>query len=112
MADLLGVTRSGYYAWAARQGTAPGPRAARRADLVVKIKVAHDASDGVNGAPRVTAGLREAGEVVSVKTVAKLMRENDIRGISPRRGGRSPPSLTRARTQSRTWFSAASTKAL
>ena len=84
MADLLGVSRSGYYAWAARQGTAPGPRAARRADLVVKIKVAHDASDGVNGAPRVTADLREAGEVVSVKTVAKLMRENDIRGISPR----------------------------
>jgi len=61
MADLLGVSRSGYYAWAARQGTAPGPRAARRADLVVKIKVAHDASDGVNGAPRVTADRARPG---------------------------------------------------
>ncbi len=84
MADLLGVSRSGYYAWAARQGAQPGPRAARRADLVVKIKVAHDASDGVNGAPRILADLRDAGEVVSRKTVAKLMRENAIHGISPR----------------------------
>lgn len=84
MAELLDVSRSGYYAWAARQDRPLGPRAARRADLVVKIKVAHDASDGVNGAPRITADLREAGEVVSRKTVAKLMRHHEIRGISPR----------------------------
>jgi putative transposase len=84
MVDLLEVSRSGYYAWAARQGAQPGPRAARRTDLTVKIKVAHDASDGVNGAPRITADLREGGEVVSRKTIAKLMRDNDIRGISPR----------------------------
>ena len=84
MADLLGVSRSGYYAWAARKDAAPGPRAARRSDLVVKIKIAHDASDGVNGAPRITEDLRESGEVVSRKTVAKLMRENQILGISPR----------------------------
>ena len=50
----------------------------------MKIKVAHDASDAVNGSPRIVADLREAGEVVSRKTVAKLMRENGIRGISPR----------------------------
>src|SRR5699024_4493567 len=84
MCELLEVSRSGYYAWARRQTAEPGPRAARRADLTVKIKVAHDASDGVNGAPRVLADLRDAGEVVSRKTVAKLMRENEIRGISPR----------------------------
>ena len=84
MVDLLGVSRSGYYAWAARRDAEPGPRQSRRADLSVKIKVAHDASDGVNGAPRILADLREAGEVVSRKTVAKLMRQNDIRGISPR----------------------------
>lgn len=84
MVQLLGVSRSGYYAWAARQDAPPGVRAGRRADLVVKIQVAHDASDGVNGAPRITADLRETGEVISRKTVAKLMRENQIRGISPR----------------------------
>lgn len=84
MVELLEVSRSGYYAWSARQGREPGPRAARRADLTVKIRVAHDASDGVNGAPRILADLREAGEVVSRKTVAKLMRAGDIHGISPR----------------------------
>ena len=84
MVEVLEVSRSGYYAWAVRQGRQPGPRAARRADLTVKIKVAHGASDGVNGAPRILADLREAGEVVSRKTVAKLMRDNHIRGISPR----------------------------
>lgn len=84
MADLLGVSRSGYYAWAGRKNASSGPRATRRADLLVKIKIAHGASDGVNGAPRITADLREAGEIVSQKTVAKLMRDNQIRGISPR----------------------------
>lgn len=83
IAELLGVSRSGYYAWVTRQRAGPGPREARRADLVVKIRVAHDALDGVNGAPRITAGLREAGEVISVKTTAKLMRQNEVREISP-----------------------------
>jgi putative transposase len=85
MADLLGVSRSGYYAWADRQDAEPGPRQARRAVLLAKIKVAHQESDGVNGAPRILTDLREAGEAVSGKTVAKIMRENNIRGISPRR---------------------------
>lgn len=52
--------------------------------LLVKIRQFHADSDGVNGAPRILAGLREDGEVVSRKTVAKLMRKNQIRGISPR----------------------------
>lgn len=61
-----------------------GARATRRAELTVKIKAALAESDGVDGAPRTLAGLREQGEVVSRKTVAKLMRENGIYGISPR----------------------------
>ncbi len=84
MAQLLGVSRSGHHARAARKDAQPGLRAVRRADLAVKIKVAHEASDGVNGAPRILADLREAGEVVSRKTVAKIIRGNNIRGISPR----------------------------
>jgi putative transposase len=82
MCELLGVSRSGWYAHRAHL---PGKRTARRVDLAVKIKVAHDASDGVNGAPRILADLRDGGEVVSRKTVARIMREKgSIRGISPR----------------------------
>lgn len=84
MTRLLGVSRSGYYAWAARKDSGHGPRAARRAELLVKIEAAHAASDGVNGAPRILADLRDDGEIVSRKTVAKLMREAGIAGISPR----------------------------
>ena len=84
MAELLGVSRSGYYAWAARKDAPPGPRAARAAELTVKIREFHTASDQVNGAPRILADLRADGEIVSKKTVAKLMRDNGIRGISPR----------------------------
>ena len=84
MTELLGVSRSGYYAWSARKDAPPGPRAARAAELTVKIRDFHAASDRVNGAPRILADLREAGEIVSKKTVAKLMRDNGIRGISPR----------------------------
>lgn len=84
MCELMGVSRSGWYAHCRRREQGPGPREARRLDLAVKIKVAHDASDGVYGAPRITADLREAGEKVSVKTVAKIMRTEQRRGISPR----------------------------
>jgi putative transposase len=84
MTDLLKVSRSGYYAWASRQNADPGPRARRRTALVTKIKNFHQASDRVNGSPRILADLRADGETVSRKTVAKLMRDNNIRGISPR----------------------------
>lgn len=84
MSDLLGVSRSGFYAWRARRAAGPSGRQVRRGELVEQIRAAHTASDGVNGAPRILADLREEGTVVSRKTVAKLMRDNNIRGISPR----------------------------
>jgi transposase InsO family protein len=84
MTELLDVSRSGYYAWVERQQAEPGPRAARRAELAVRIADFHEASDGVNGSPRILADLRDAGEVVSRKTVAKIMAEQGIQGISPR----------------------------
>lgn len=83
-AALLGVSRSGFYAWRARRDSEPGPRAARRVELTAKIAAFHEQSDGVNGSPRILADLRDAGECVSRKTVAKIMRDNNIAGISPR----------------------------
>ncbi|MDR1354692.1 MAG: IS3 family transposase [Propionibacteriaceae bacterium] len=44
----------------------------------------HVVSDGTYGAPRVRAGLVADGWSVSVKTVAKVMRQSGIQGISPR----------------------------
>jgi transposase InsO family protein len=84
MARLLAVSRSGYYAWKSREQAGPSPREQRRQALTAKIQAFHAVSDEVYGAPRIQADLREDGEVVSCKTVAKLMRGNGIVGISPR----------------------------
>lgn len=85
MAGLLGVSRSGFYQWRRRRGGLPGPAQQRRAALTEKIIGFHAASDHVYGSPRILADLREDGERVSAKTVAKLMRTNGIVGISPRK---------------------------
>jgi hypothetical protein len=84
MARLLGVSRSGYYDWVKRQTAGPSPAQQRRGDLTSKIITFHAESDRVYGSPRILADLREAGEHVSGKTVATLMRRSGIVGISPR----------------------------
>jgi putative transposase len=82
MARLLGVSRSGFYAWLTRT---PSPRALRAGRIEAKIAWFHGESDEVSGAPRIRADLREDGEVISRKTVAKTMRRLGLRGICPRR---------------------------
>lgn len=85
MARLLKVSTSGYYAYVKRcAATELTPRQQRRADLEVKITQAHKDSRGTYGSPRVTAELRDQGEVVTEKTVAKVMSDIGIEGISPR----------------------------
>lgn len=84
MADLLTVSRSGYYAWMKREQAGPSPAQIRRVELTTKIINFHAASDRVYGSPRILADLREDGELVSRKTVARLMRHHAIVGISPR----------------------------
>jgi putative transposase len=85
MARLLGVSTSGYYAYVKRAAaTVLTPRQQRRADLAVKILDVHTESEGTYGSPRITSELRERGETVNEKTVAAIMAEIGIEGISPR----------------------------
>ena len=60
-------------------------RQRRRAELDAKVATFHAASDGVYGAPRILADLRDDGETVSRKTVAASLRRQGLAGISPRR---------------------------
>jgi transposase InsO family protein len=85
MARLIEVSRSGYYAWAARTSAGPTAAQLRREELTVKIRQFYLDSDTTYGSPRILADLRDDGERVSAKTVAKLMRLNGIVGISPRK---------------------------
>ena len=91
MSELLEVSRSGYYDWRTRAASPPGPRARRREELSAAVLAAHADSDGVNGAPRITADLRAAGHLVNRKTVASIMADLQIQGVSPRPWGGTPP---------------------
>ena len=84
MCRVLGLSPSGYYAWLKRPVSA---RAARDADLVVKIRQAHEDNRSVYGRPRIFAELKEQGERVGQKRVARLMRQEGIVGVSRRRRG-------------------------
>lgn len=82
MARVLGVSVSGYYA---AQRRAPSARAQRDADLTTHIAVVHQVSRGTYGAPRIHDALQHAGERVSRKRVARLMRDAALVGRAPRR---------------------------
>lgn len=85
MAQLLGVSTSGYYKHRDRlRGGEPTPAVQRRRDLEVKILTHHKDPQGTYGSPRITADLHDAGERVSHNTVAKIMAELGIEGISAR----------------------------
>ena len=79
---VLGVSRSGYYAWC-RRPVSRRTQANRR--LVVAIRVAHTASRGTYGSPRIYAELRAQGERCGRHRVARLMRQHGIRAKQARR---------------------------
>ena len=82
MARVLGLSRSGYYAWLKRRSS---PHAQRDEELGRAVREAHVASRGIYGAPRIHATLRRAGLRVSRKRVARLMRAAGLTGVTRRR---------------------------
>lgn len=82
MCHVLGVSRSGFYAWRRRP---PSLRSHANAVLVQQIHAAHRASHDVYGSPRVYRALRRAGHVVGKHRVARLMRLEGLRGRQARR---------------------------
>lgn len=77
MCRFYGVSRAGYYAWKAR-GESARSKEDRR--LLKRITQVHAASDGTYGSPRVHEALQQRGVHTGRKRVARLMRENRIRG--------------------------------
>jgi transposase InsO family protein len=69
------VSRAGFYAWLKRE---PSAHARRDAELKKLVTASHDESRRTYGSPRVHQDLVEAGERVSRKRVARLMREQDL----------------------------------
>jgi len=83
MARLLKVSRSGYYRWLAHRDI-PSARQVRRNCLAKKITAIHSSSKDTYGALRITAELAGTKDAASHNTVASVMGELGIQGISPR----------------------------
>lgn len=79
---MLEVSRAGYYAWVRR---APSTRNIRLEELATKVRAVHNETNGAYGSPRVCRKLRQQGEVISEKTVAKVMRMEGIVARKKRR---------------------------
>ena len=79
---VLGVSRSGFHAWAKRE---PSRRARDDAKLAVEVAAAHARSRGTYGSPRVTAELKARGVRVGRKRVARLMRSKGLEARRKRR---------------------------
>jgi len=80
---LVRVSSSGFYAWMKRP---PSARAEQDIVLLAEIRLSHAISDGTYGSPRILGDLKDLGQRVGQKRVARLMRINGIRGVSRRRG--------------------------
>ena len=92
MCAVLAVSRSGYYASRKRS---PCARAIADERLMLNIRIAHAKSDQSYGAPRVQRELQDDGVSVGTKRVARLMRQEGLRGRAPR--GRRPTTTTSTR---------------
>jgi putative transposase len=82
------VSASAYYAWLGRS-TGPSPAEITEAYLVNEIVDIHRDSNGTYGSPRVTAALRRQGYCVNHKRTERLMADNAVVGIRPRRRPRT-----------------------
>ena len=82
MCRVLGVSRSGYYAWLKR---APSARSEEDERLKARIDEIHGQSRGTYGVPRIYIELKDSDERVGRKRIARLMRDLGLRGVCRRR---------------------------
>jgi len=96
MCRVLGVSRSGYHAWAARE---PSARAVADTALSVQITEIHALNLKSYGSPRVHAELALEHDVhVGRKRVERLMRLAGLSGLHKRRRGRTTIRVQGVRT--------------
>ncbi len=82
MCEVLGVSRSGYYAWLEEPES---KRSRENARLVAEMRAIHRGYDRRYGSPRMAEELRSRGLSCGEHRVARLMRESGLRAKAPRR---------------------------
>ena len=89
MCRVMGVSRSGFYAWKSR----PASRQRQRdQELRSRVRGVHEESQRRYGSPRVHRELRARGVRTSRKRVARLMREEGLRAKHRRKWRRTTDS--------------------
>ena len=83
MCRLLGVARSGYYAWLIARDT--GRRLKENDTLLEAIRRYYRASRGTYGSPRITKDIRDTGLLCGANRIARLMRINGLMAKTRRR---------------------------
>jgi len=81
LCQLLGVARSGYYAWRRGQETT---RERENRQLTEEIKAVFAAKRGRYGSPRITAELHRQGRPCNHKRVERLMRQAQLKARTGR----------------------------
>ena len=76
MCAILGVARSGYYAWRQRAGV-PSPRRRQQAITDQRVAQAFQQGKGRSGAPRLTHDLNDTGVDICRNTVAASLRRQN-----------------------------------
>jgi len=82
MCAVLGVSRSGHYAWRARQ---PSIRQKENEELLSRIRAIHEQSRRLYGSPRIRAELNAQGFRCGKNRVATIMRQHALRADVKRR---------------------------
>lgn len=84
LCDVLEVSVSGYYDWRKRQ-RAPSTRSMENQKLLKEIQQLHQKSRTTYGSPRIFKQLQQMGHRHSRKRIARLMKENFLRGVQRKR---------------------------
>jgi putative transposase len=79
---VLGVSRSGFYAWRSRE---PSAAEVRREELTEEVQEIHAEVKGRYGSPRIHAELVARGTTCCVNMVARVMREAGIAAKTKRK---------------------------
>ncbi len=89
MCNVLGISKSSYYAWRNRK---PSKRSTENAQLLGRIQEIYERNRRVYGSPRITDELREQGTCCGKNRIARLMKENGIRAQLHRKYKRTTDS--------------------
>lgn len=82
LCTVLGVSRSGFYAW---RGRPVSPRIEADRELLEQVRTLHKRSRCTYGSPRIHRDLRASGQRVGRKRVERVMRQGGLRTKQKRR---------------------------